>query len=97
MFDRAAQRLKKYGWTQGTYGGVAGPNCLLGALSQLQADALIVSGLAEVIQEQYPDRALINVPAGFGVVVDFNDHPDTTLDDILLVLDKAARKAEEKV
>lgn len=62
--------------------------------------------LEAVISEQFPDRFTPSqehpglekgtVSAG-GVVVQFNDHKDTTLDEVILVLEKAAMKEAERV
>jgi hypothetical protein len=48
---------------------------------------------ADVVKEQFPERVV-----GVGTdlpLARFNDHPDTTLDDVILVLEKAAVRAEE--
>lgn len=47
--------------------------------------------LRDVILEQYPDRSAA------GLAWLFNDHADTTLDDVELVLEKAWIKVEEAV
>jgi hypothetical protein len=63
----------------------------------------VVCGLlATVIREQYPDR-ILDVPAhsghgiGVDVIMEFNDHDDTTLDDVTAVLEKARLRAEEEL
>ena len=35
LLERVADRLETRGWCQGTAGGEAGPNCVLGAMTQV--------------------------------------------------------------
>lgn len=53
--------------------------------------------LGGVCQEQFPDRmpskAYEHSPGGW--MIAFNDHPETTVEDVFTVLDKAAVKWEE--
>lgn len=97
--------LARSGWTKGTFRDEESRLCLQGALyevhglmpacerpmlgplsDELARDVALVN---RVLEEQYPER--------FGAVgvSRFNDHPDTTLDDILRVLDKAAVAKDE--
>jgi hypothetical protein len=108
MSDRiraAVEVLARTGWTKRTFADEAGRHCLQGALyvahgipvcagGQLRtpltpgmaADVWVVN---HVIEEQYPER--------FGAVgiARFNDHPDTTVDDVIRVLEKAAARTDE--
>lgn len=45
--------------------------------------------LSKVIREQFPERYMSPFFDEWDVVVEFNDNPDTTLDNVHLVLDKA--------
>jgi hypothetical protein len=104
---QAIEVLAHAGWTKGTFTDEGGRHCLQGALyeaHQVQApqkddvgtplcrpladDVRLVNS---VIEEQYPER--------FGAVgvSRFNDHPETTLDDVIRVLEKAAVRQEEQV
>lgn len=49
--------------------------------------------VATVLSEQYPDRFDPN----FNTIPHFNDHPDTTFEDVERVLSKAAILAEEQL
>lgn len=54
-------------------------------------DSEIKHIVQQVIQEQFPERDEDEFPE------DFNDHPDTTEDDVILVLEKAAVLWDETV
>lgn len=45
--------------------------------------------LARIIREQFPERAGETIFDSWDAVINFNDHPKTTLEDVHLVLDKA--------
>ena len=103
----AIEVLASTGWTKQAFTDDAGRHCLQGALYEahgvvprcgdkpglaltedLAADVRMVN---HVIEEQYPDR--------FGAigVARFNDHPETTVDDVVRVLEKAAARSDEIV
>jgi hypothetical protein len=89
-YDAVAQRLKEKGWQQGSFGGPEGPNCVVGALLEVHPFTMIdLSDLRDVIAEQYPESVGRRI-------TQVNDDPFMTLDGILTVLDKAARKVEER-
>jgi len=48
------------------------------------------NAVATIIKEQYPDRAN---STGMGTIVHFNDHPDTTWEDIERVVQKFEAKS----
>ena len=93
----AIEVLARRGWTQGTFTDESGRHCLQGALYEahgcqprrhgaltrssthpdLAEDIRLVN---ETIAAEYPERV------GAVGVSRFNDHPDTTWEDILLVL-----------
>jgi hypothetical protein len=98
--------LTRVGWTKNAFTDHAGRHCLQGALydahqigpvgehpvwrpvtAELGADVRLVN---EVIQDQFPERA-----GGIGASR-FNDHPDTTLEDVILVMEKAAVRKDER-
>ena len=100
----AIQVLARTGWTKDTFSDETGRHCLQGALYEahgleaaserawrpVQGDfADDVRLLNRVIEEQYPERM------GAVGVSRFNDHPETTLDDVVLVLEKAAVQRDE--
>lgn len=100
----AIELLASRGWTQGRFTGDGGAHCLQGALyaahgctprrpgevvaGDLSADIRLVN---ETIAAEYPDR--------FGAVgiSRFNDHPDTTVDDVVRVLEKSALRRDELI
>lgn len=95
---RALEVLARTGWTKHAFTDDGGRHCLQGALydaygvcpdrvsGELAQDVRLVN---ETIEEQYPER--------FGAVgiSRFNDHPETTLDDVIRVLEKAAIRKDE--
>lgn len=103
----AIEVLARSGWAKNAFRDEAGRHCLQGAL--YEAHGLEAPGaehahrpvnaafstdirlLNRVIEEQYPDRV------GAVGVSRFNDHPDTTLDDVVTVLEKAALLRDERV
>jgi len=99
--------LARRGWAKGAFTDSGGRHCLQGALyeahavvptnaadialplpADLAADVALVN---DVIAEQYPER--------FGAVgvSRFNDHDETTVDDVLRVLEKAAVRRDEQL
>ena len=101
----AIEVLVRSGWTKATFTDEAGRHCLQGALyeahcalpySERETGVPVGGELADdlrlvnrVIEEQYPDRF-----GGVGVSR-FNDHPETTLEDVVRVLEKAAVVRDE--
>lgn len=100
----AIQLLASRGWTQGNFTDERGSHCLQGALHEAygctprKPGEAVTADLAddirlvnEVIAAEYPDR--------FGAVgiSRFNDHPETTVDDIVRVLEKSALRRDELV
>ena len=103
----AIRVLSRAGWTQDAFTDEAGRHCLQGALyeaygqrpfdarqrnvrlsPEMADDVRLVN---EVIEAQYPERT-----GGVGVSR-FNDHPDTTLEDVVKVMEKAAVRKDERV
>lgn len=102
----AIRVLSRAGWAQNAFVDRAGRRCLQGSLyeaygqcpfdergvglpldRQLAGDLRLVN---EVIAAEFPERV-----GGVGVSR-FNDHPDTTLDDVVLVMEKAAIRKDEQ-
>lgn len=102
----AIEVLARRGWAQGTFTDEGGRHCLQGALYEahgcrprvqghltgtgtdpgLAADLRLVN---ETIAAEYPERV------GAVGVSRFNDHPDTTIDDVVRVLEKSAIRRDE--
>lgn len=95
---RAIEILARTGWTKNTFTDEEGRHCLQGALydaygvcpsrvtGELAADVRLVN---ETIEEQYPERY------GAVGISRFNDHADTTIADVVRVLEKAAVRKDE--
>ncbi len=103
----AIRVLSRAGWAKDTFTDGAGRHCLQGALyeahgicpvdtraavrpvsGELAADVRLVN---EVIRDQFPERV-----GGIGASR-FNDHPDTTVEDVVKVLEKAAVRKDEQL
>ena len=100
----AIEVLARRGWTQGTFTDDAGRHCLQGALyeahgcrprrpgQRTDADGPLAADLRlvnETIAAEYPERV------GAVGVSRFNDHPETTIDDVVRVLEKSAIRRDE--
>jgi len=100
--------LARRGWTKDAFTDADGRHCLQGALyeaygvnscaasrhlrlrlaGELARDMRLVN---EVVASEYPDRF-----GGVGASR-FNDHPETTLEDVVRVLEKAAVRRDEHI
>lgn len=93
----AIEVLKTVGWGKGLYVSSDGKRCLMGAISRASITQPMsnvrrtLTNIEDIILEQFPER-FISLGA---ITPNFNDHPDTTLEDVILVLEKAAIRAEE--
>jgi hypothetical protein len=100
VFDAAARYLQDKGWQKGSSGGQGYPACLVGAICEVAEESVSQIGtevfkqISDVITEQYPEYAG-RVQAPCANIAVFNDDRKTTLEDVLLVLDKAGRKLDE--
>ncbi len=103
----AIRVLSRAGWAKDNFTDEAGRHCLQGALyeahgicpahtrdvrrpvhGELAADVRLVN---EVIRDQFPERV-----GGVGISR-FNDHPETTVEDVIRVMEKAAVRKDEQV
>ena len=91
---RAAALIREHGLCRGKVRDEQGRLCMYGALHD--AAGCIVPDVTEMVQqvitEQFPDRVLAD---RFCVISLFNDHPDTTVEDVIAVLEKTAAQLEE--
>ncbi len=93
-------------WHQGAYTDDNGNYCGFGHIGQALDEAeeleeyerqAMYSTLHAVAKEQYPERTgkrPVTLLTGFPC---FNDHPDTTEEDVLRIMDKAAVELESRV
>ncbi|HSH62396.1 MAG TPA: hypothetical protein VK988_22650 [Acidimicrobiales bacterium] len=103
----ALRVLSRAGWTKDAFSDESGRHCLQGALyesyglrpfdgrnvgqpltAEMADDVRLVN---EVIEAEFPERT-----GGVGVSR-FNDHPQTTLEDVVRVMEKAAVRKDERV
>jgi hypothetical protein len=90
-FDRALEVLDTRGWTKVPEAAGSGTNLCLGlAMLAAGANTQDYDVLRHVVTERYPDRVCEYSPYPY-----FNDHPDTTEEDVRLVLKLASGKAGE--
>jgi hypothetical protein len=90
------------GWQQGSYGAYeseSGAVCLRGAICRVSGiDVGYLNQEVErplldsILVEQFPDRL---TSRGHPWIPGFNDHKDTTLDDVILLCEKARAKSGE--
>lgn len=99
---KAADLIRKGGLSKRAY--IRGASfCALGALGCSAVNSPLIQNLvADVVREQYPER-IETLPLSYldryldcATIVTFNDHPDTTKDDVVAVLEKAAIKLDER-
>lgn len=90
--DKVIDKLNELGWHKGALRNPNGTEvCLVGAHVEAGVrgtDCLIEDAIEQLFPEQ------VAPPNGLRVVARFNDHPDTTFEDVILVL-KHAREAAE--
>jgi hypothetical protein len=101
----AAEIIRVRGHCKGRLEDDEGRVCLAGALLVARHESAKMTNqpwpvefgdvdpvLTAVTREQFPDRSL-----GIGAYVTFNNHPDTTPEEVIGVLEKAAARLEESV
>lgn len=84
-------------WHKGSLGDGDGNRCLIGHAIDRVGQRLDRTGewddfvtlLEQTMQEQLPGRGII--------IANINDHPDTTEEEVLTVLDKAAVRWDERI
>jgi hypothetical protein len=104
--DQVIETIKNVGWHQGSYYNFDEDNtiigvCIIGAIRHTAARHNVSPSLfmhkpmamiRSIINEQYPDR----MDPEMAVVPAFNDHKDTTIEDVIAVLEKASIELDEK-
>lgn len=98
--------LASRGWHKGGFEAADGGMCMLGANRWVHCGttSILHPGLEDatrtdteammaVIVEQFPDRIRSN--SSIYQVADFNNHKDTTFEDVQRVLEKAAIRTDE--
>ena len=95
-YREAIKVLRRDGWKKYSLGSPGRPVCLTGALRQ-HTSAMTLGGpvwdrIDSLIREHFPERISVRAYS----MAPFNDHPDTTLDDVILVLEKTAIQYDEQ-
>lgn len=92
--DGIIKTIERYGWVQGWPGGPASGFCIVGANGHANRYGVGIQRVEQTVRVLFPER-LQPYPKGKGLrpAARFNDHPDTTLEDVMLVL-KHAREAD---
>lgn len=104
----AMDLLKEHGWTKGTCQNVRGQLCVGGAIAvavghhpglwQGVEFTSAMDMVGEVAHEQYPERShLYPVQVPNNWAVSFNNHPETTEEELFRVCEKAAIRLDEVV
>jgi hypothetical protein len=92
VLEQTGAQLDRYGWGKAPFPG--GKICLAIALSQAAPGLTIGNHAYLAVRKQiamlFPDRHV----GGAYYIADFNDHPDTTEEDIRLVLKHALEDEE---
>ena len=101
IYEKTAQHLIDNGWIKGQTKDKDGQCCLIGALQQVVGykNSLRDRSLPrEVAMELFPERTKgVDKPdmaSTHGNLVQFNDHPDTVLADILIILQESSKRSK---
>jgi hypothetical protein len=96
MAQAALDRMRATGWRKHAIGPPGGPNCVIGAFMYEtvggNADKLLSRETGNSVAELFPDRF-----DPYNSLVWWNNHPDTTFEDIEQVLEKVIVRLREKV
>ena len=96
-----AKTFIENGWTKGDYTDGEGCYCAIGACRMAASGSTsVVSLWAEDGQESTPyERAIQRLtdvlPGAYGSIPTFNDAPETTLEDVLALFDRAIANEDE--
>ena len=93
-FIREAMEYVSLGWTQGTLRDLDGSVCMLGGLCEV-SQMKDVENEAQLFNTAFKILHKTVKELGFTTVPQMNDHPDTTQQDVLIAMEKAAIKLEE--
>jgi hypothetical protein len=90
-FDEAIRRIETYGWIKKTYGDYDLGFCMLGAMGG-RATGLTAREQAAIGQaaRQLDITTSELVRGAAGAVIRYNDHPQTSQEDVLLLLKTAS-------
>lgn len=95
VVEKVRKQFADHPWTNWSK-STAGP-CLGIAFNDAVGPCIMGESVSEtwnkltaIIREQFPERVKFSPGDPYGTITTFNDHPDTVLADIDLVLDKFA-------
>lgn len=92
--DGIIKAIERHGWVQGWPGSPDVGFCIVGADHAANRGSTGLQRIEQTVRVLFPER-LHPYPKGESLrpAARFNDHPDTTLEDVMLVL-KHAKEAE---
>ncbi len=107
---KAIEQLRTRGHCKGMLSNPRWEVCALGALYSAlygvpvyghqdveETHPEVMQRLHRIVEEQYPDRLAGVSDDGYSILSAFNDHPDTTTEDVERVFTKSAIEAEEQI
>jgi hypothetical protein len=83
LFERAIDKVVKYGWIQGGYGGKTTGYCMGGAIYASSTNNVLIDNAL----------ALLYSIVGSRGIADFNDDPKRTKKQVIAVLKQASKVA----
>lgn len=92
ILDKAADRIRSGGWVQGKGGDVAGggPVCAVGAIDSVAEQDQLLSRYHLATKALHAEARTL----GFPSAVHFNDHPSTSVEDVLLLFKRASERLD---
>ena len=95
VYERAAEYLEKYGWKRGSAGEEGRPRCFIGAtasaIGEIKIDNFIVSDPVLWHKANCFAAKTLELPSHTSIM-DWNDDPDRTADEVINTLHALANK-----
>lgn len=90
VYEKAAEYLEEYGWTQRTLGNDGGPRCMMGGIYSVTDTKTYFTAAKFICQAL--EIPLRNSGRGGAEVADWNDDPSRTADEVINTLHALANK-----
>jgi len=100
VYEEMMESIKEKGWIKGEVGSNEKGYCMMGhlmhctsALFQPKPEVSFIDAediLVDIIKEQFPERIQSGINDHLTDVARFNDHPATTIDEVIIILEKAS-------
>jgi len=94
VIDKAIDKIHQDGWRQLDWGGEGEPHCILGALNL--AGATFGSEEGQLARDLIKQSITEHYPNAWSSPMAFNDQPETTKEDVLLVMKHASFAYDEQ-